>query len=88
MNCYDKDHLGRYSPLQISEHGGLAKAHAAGGAQSGTAILAVTVTDHRLPACDWGLARNLARERRTFPVLSCVEENAGKARRGFLALRE
>jgi len=36
----------------------------------------------------WGLARNLARERRTFPVLSCVEENAGKARRGFLALRE
>ena len=62
---YDKDHLGRYSPLQISEHGGLAKAHAAGGAQSGTAILAVTVTDHRLEACATFPHRNTATAKRS-----------------------
>jgi hypothetical protein len=37
--------------LEISEHGGWVEARAAGGDQSGTAILAVPVTDHRLEAC-------------------------------------
>jgi hypothetical protein len=58
--CSLQDHLGRYRPLQISEYGGLAKAHAAGGAKSGTAILAVTVTDQRMEACATFPHRNTA----------------------------
>ena len=46
--------------LEISEHGGWVEARAAGGDQSGTAILAVTVTDHRLEACATFPHRNTA----------------------------
>jgi hypothetical protein len=41
--------LGRYPPREISEWGALGDARAIGGNQSGTAILAVTVTGHRPP---------------------------------------
>ena len=46
-----KNHLGRYPPLKISEKGGWVEGRTAGEAQRGTAILAVTVTNHRLEAC-------------------------------------
>jgi hypothetical protein len=42
----------------------MGEARAAGGAQSGTAILAVTVTDHRLEACATFPHRNTATSKR------------------------